>query len=452
MGDAMREGLHRTGLARFAVLGACIGIALGAAAARADEPCQSPYLPKVTAQEDFVYVWTLGVEGWGDGSDKLVTVGANPARADYGNVVSTVSVGGRHEAHHGGFTDDRRELWMGGLDSSAIFVFDVATEPAKPKLVRTLDTFVKDSGGVVGPHTFYAIPGRMLISGLSNEEDEGGRTALVEMSNEGKVVRTVWLPDDAPYGYDVRVNPNLNRMLTSSFTGKKNYMRALPELMGDAEAMKKFGDTMVVWDYHARKPLQTLAVPGAPLEIRWALGPRRDWAFTSAALTSKLWGVFRKADGTFEAVEIATIGDPAKIPLPVDISLSADDKFLFVDTWNDGTVRVYDVSQPRKPKLVLQQKIGAQVNMVSQSWDGKRVYFTSSLLANWDKAGAENEQFLKAYGFDGSKLKPAFAIDFAAQRLGRPHIMNFGSESFYQGRVATRDRDAGAAVASGEGG
>ena len=45
-------------------------------------------------------------------------------------------------------------------------------------------------------------------------------------------------------------------------------MRKLPELMADAEAMKNFGDTMVVWDYHARKPLQTLKVPGAPLEIR----------------------------------------------------------------------------------------------------------------------------------------------------------------------------------------
>jgi hypothetical protein len=25
----------------------------------ADETCQSPYLPKVTGQEDYVYVWTL---------------------------------------------------------------------------------------------------------------------------------------------------------------------------------------------------------------------------------------------------------------------------------------------------------------------------------------------------------------------------------------------------------
>ena len=36
-------------------------------------------------------------------------------------------------------------------------------------------------------------------------------------------------------------------------------------------------------------------------------------------------------------------------------------------------------------KEVYTHKIGDQVNMLSQSWDGKRVYFTSSLLANWDK-------------------------------------------------------------------
>ena len=48
---------------------------------RADEPCQSPYLQKLVGQEDFVYVWTLGVDGLGDGSDKLVTIGANPTRA-----------------------------------------------------------------------------------------------------------------------------------------------------------------------------------------------------------------------------------------------------------------------------------------------------------------------------------------------------------------------------------
>jgi selenium-binding protein 1 len=350
-------------------------------------------------------------------------------------VISSVSVGGRHEAHHGGFTDDRRFLWLGGLDDSAIFVFDVGADPAKPRLVRTMTDFVAKTGGVVGPHTFYALPGRMLITGLSNAQDRGGRTALTEFANDGGFVRTVWLPKGAEYGYDARVNPHLNRMLTSSFAGHANYMRKLSELMGDAEAMKRFGNTMVVWDFHARKPIQTLAVPGAPLEIRWALHPRHEYAFTSTALTGKLWGVFHKGDGTFEAAPIGDVGDPAKLPLPVDISLSADDSTLFVDSFMDGMVRVYDVTDPRRARQIYERKIGEQVNMVSQSWDGKRLYFTSSLLASWDGTGHADEQFLKAFAWDGKTLEPAFALDFTALALGRPHQMNLGADAF---RVASR--------------
>jgi selenium-binding protein 1 len=410
-------------------------LVLFAAPATADETCQSPYLPKVTGQEDYLYVWTLGTPGLGDGSDKLVTVGVNPARPDYGQVISSVSVGGRHEAHHGGFTDDRRQLWLGGLDDSAIFVFDVGSDPAHPKLLRTVTDFVAKTGGVVGPHTFYALPGRMLVTGLSNAQDLGGRTAVAEFANDGGFVRTTWLPKGAEYGYDVRVNPHLNRMLTSSFTGHENYMRKLSDLMRDAEAMKRFGSTMVVWDFHARKPLQTLSVPGAPLEIRWALHPRHEYAFTSTALTGKLWGVFHQGGGRFEAVEIGDVGDPAKLPLPVDISLSADDSTLFVDSFMDGMVRVYDVTNPRRARQIYERKIGAQVNMVSQSWEGKRLYFTSSLLANWDGTGHEDEQFLKAFRWDGKTLEPTFALDFTALALGRPHQMNLGAESF---RVAKR--------------
>jgi selenium-binding protein 1 len=414
---------------------ALLALTLGVADVRADETCQSPYLPKVVGHEDFIYVWTLGIEGVGDGNDKVVTVSVNPARSDYGKVIASTSVPGRNEAHHAGFTDDRRHLWVGALDTSQIFIFDVATDPANPKLVKTIDDFVAKSGGIVGPHTFYALPGRMLITGLSNDKDWGGKTGMVEYSNDGEYIRTIWFPDDASYGYDVRVNPRLNRMLTSSFTGHKNYMRSLPDLMADAEAMKNFGNSVILWDYHARKPLQTFEIPGAPLEIRWALQPDHHYAFTSTALTAKLWGIFRKDDGTFEAVELHDIGDPAKVPLPLDISISSDDRFLFVDSF-DGFTRVFDISEPRRPKLILEKKIAAQLNMVSQSWDGKRVYFTSSLLANWDKTGADNEQYVKAFTWDGRDLTPTFEIDFMKEQLGRPHLMRFGQAGFYSSKDA----------------
>jgi methanethiol oxidase len=421
---------------RYHWLGAVLLLA-ATTAARADETCLSPYVPKIIGAEDYVYVWTLGVDGLGDGSDKFVTIGANPKKKDtYGKVVSSLSVGGRHEAHHGDFSDDRRYFWAGGLDDSTIYVIDVASDPAKPKLAKTITTFVKDSGGVVGPHTFYPLPGRMLITGLSNDKDWGGKTGMVEYNNDGQYIQTIWMPEKAVYGYDVRIQPRLNRMLTSSFTGHKNYMRNLGELIKDPEAMKNFGNTMVLWDAHSRKPLQIFEVPGAPLEVRWALQPKHDYAFTTTALTSKIWLIERKSDGTFTAQAVADIGDPSKIPLPVDISLSLDDKYLFVDTFMDGTVRVYDVSDPHHPKLVHEQKIGSQLNMLSETWAGDRIYFTTSLLANWDKPGKDDEQFLKAYGWDGKKLTPLFTVDFKAEKLGRPHLMRFGQDGFYKNEVS----------------
>ncbi len=406
-----------------------------------DETCQSPYMAKITGQEEFVYVWTVGVEGLGDGSDKVVTVDARPDSATYGKVVDVNSVGGRHEAHHGGFTDDRRHLWVAGLDTSKIFIFDVQTDPANPKLVKTIDDFVEASGGVVGPHGIYALPGRVMISGLSNAQDRGGRTGLVEYTNDGAYITTHWMPTAETaaglpggeyadgFGYDSRVLPRKNVMLTSSYTGWNNYMRPFADVAKDPG--DGFGGTMVLWDFHSRQPKKVLHVPGMPLEIRWAWGEDHDYAFTATANSSKIWLVYEDEAGEWQAKEVADVGPPGSNPVPVDISLSADDQKLFVDSVADGMVRVYDVSNPFAPEQIYERVIGRQLNMVSQSWDGQRLYFTSSVLANWDKQGEDNEQFLKAYDWDGKELTERFAIDFTAEKLGRPHIMRFGARSLY---------------------
>ena len=112
-----------------------------------------------------------------------------------------------------------------------------------------------------------------------------------------------------------------------------------------------------------------------------------------------------------------------------------------MDCFGDGKCRVFDVSDPQKPKQIYEKQIGKQVNMVSQSWDGKRLYFTSSLLAHWDKKGDDNEQFLRAYAWDGKELKPSFDLDFTALKLGRPHHMLFGSTKIGAARARWRRRN-----------
>jgi methanethiol oxidase len=411
-----------------AVTAAIVGLPMLAVA---DETCNSPYMANlIKGQEDFVHVWTLGIKGMGDGNDKLVTIDANPKSKRYGQVVHKLAVPGRGEAHHMGFTDDRRFLWAGRLDDNKIFVFDMVN-PEKPKLVKTIGNLASKTG-FVGPHTFYAMPGRMLVQALSNTKDHGGTTGIVLFNNKGDIVESYPMPvgemggaKGDGYGYDIAINPAKNTMLTSSFTGWNNYMMDLGKLVKDGEAMKRFGSTMVAWDLKAMQPQKVFNVPGAPLEIRWSLNEGDNWAVTATALTSKIWLVKQDAQGQWQAKDVATIGDPAKIPLPVDISITADGKGLWVNTFMDGTTRYFDLSNPEAPKQTYTKVTGKQVNMVSQSWDGKRVYITSSLLANWDKKGDDNEQVLRAYDWDGKELTQKFEVDFNKLQLGRAHHMKF---------------------------
>jgi selenium-binding protein 1 len=420
---------------------AALGASVGIAPALADETCNSPYLSNlIKGQEDFLYVWTLGVEGMGDGFDKLVTLDVNPKSKKYGQVVAQVSVGARGEAHHAGFTDDRRFLWAGGLDDSKIHIFDVHSTPGKPKLVKTISDFPARSG-LVGPHTYYAMPGRMLVGALSNAADRGGATGMAMYSNSGEFISKYAMPTTKGgdgYGYDLAINPARNAMLTSSFTGHNNYMMDLGALMKNPSAMKQFGSTMVLWNLKAMQPEKVFKVPGAPLEIRWSLKEGDDWALTTSALTSKIWLIKKDGKGEWQAKEVATIGDPAKIPLPVDISITADSKGLWVNTFMDGSTRYFDISNPEAPRQTYMKHTGAQVNMISQSWDGKRVYVSTSLLANWDKKGADNEQFVKLFAWNGKELKDGWKVDFYKLKLGRPHHMKLGADPAQRSAAAAQ--------------
>src|SRR5260370_41702186 len=117
-------------------------------------------------------------------------------------------------------------------------------------------------------------------------------------------------------------------MLTSSSQGLNNYRRDSGKLPADPEAMKHFGSTMVMWDFHALQPKKVFQVPGAPLEIRWAWGDKHNYAFTATALGSKLWLDYADDRGEWQGKDVPPISDVKGGMLPVYISISSDDKTL----------------------------------------------------------------------------------------------------------------------------
>jgi len=153
-----------------------------------------------------------GRKGLGDESDKLVTIDADPKSKTYGKVVSSVSVGGRGEAHHMGLYRRPQISLAGRLDDSKIFIFDVGTDPAHPKLINTV-TDLTEKTGYVGPHTFYAIPGRMVIGTLSNDKSRDGVTGLAVYNNKGEFLSAHPIPTDNAATAMATTSPSIRRRM-----------------------------------------------------------------------------------------------------------------------------------------------------------------------------------------------------------------------------------------------
>ena len=118
----------------------------------------------------------------------------NPKSKQYGKVIHKLSVGrARRSASHGLHRRSRDISGPAGSTTSKIYVFDVGTNPAKPTLVRTIADLPKQTG-FAGPHTFYALPGRMLVQALSNTKDHGGVTGMVVYNNKRPVRRKYAMP------------------------------------------------------------------------------------------------------------------------------------------------------------------------------------------------------------------------------------------------------------------
>jgi selenium-binding protein 1 len=376
------------------------------------ETCLSPYIKGLRQPEKVMYLWTLPATT-GQGPDYLAVIDVSLASPTYGKILRKVEVGSTgNEAHHMGFTDDRTKIWAASLNTSRFFVFDVGADPMTPRLVRTIDD-VATLTGLSGPHTPYAIPGRMLVS-MASGPDGTGPGGLAEFTNDGDFVASHKAPN---HPYETVVKPEFNRMVTSSWVSQKTFMSPLPQW--DA---KDFSSTLLVWDLKARKIVQELRGDPIPLAARWMLKPGARYGYNISNGGDSLW-MFRMAkDGTFAYRKVASFG---KGCAPGDLRQSPDDRWLYVSCIGGGEIQAWDVTTPDKPRLLDTVAGVVQPNMMHVTYDGRRLYFTNSAISSIDFSPRYGLRLVHI-GPDGRmKLDPFFGIDFSKAPDGpaRPHDM-----------------------------
>ena len=391
--------------AASALLGGLLALSGGTA-----ETCLSPFVKRLDRPEKYLYVFCVDADA--KDNDFLAVIDVDVESPKYGKILYQLDLGSSgNETHHFGYTDDRTHVWGCSLFSNRVFVINVDKDPAKPKLVKVFDS--SKETGFTGPHSPYALPGRMMISYLGGK-DGGLPAGLAEFNNDGSFIRKLPLPKEAPYGYDVAINPDRNRMITSSFTPPENYRKPLAKM-----DLKHFGDKLVVWDFRARKPLATLTTGPAPLECRWSLKDGADHGFTNCAFDNSIWLWEGDGKGKYTARKLCDTGK-----LPADLSQSPDGRFVYVSCFASNEVQQWDVSDLKKPKLTSTVAPGVQPNMLHLTLDGKRMYVTNSLLSTMDRSNNFWVRLVHV-GPDGMKMDPFFNVDLTKFETGpaRGHDM-----------------------------
>jgi selenium-binding protein 1 len=364
---------------------------------------------------------------------------------------------------------ERRYLIVPGLRSSRIHVIDTKDNPRKPKIIKVIEPKdVAERTGYSRPHTVHCGPDGIYLSALGSPSGDGpGGIFALDHYNFEPLGR--WEVDRGPqyFGYDFAWHLGYDIAVTSEW-GTPNMVEngVNPELLLGG----KYGHSLHIWDLRKRRHIQSLdlgAEQQMVLELRAAHDPTKAYGFVGVVtslkdLSSSIWLWHRPkgssngrtnggSNGKFEITKVIEIpaepADPSQLPpllqgfkavppLLTDINLSVDDRFLYASCWGTGEMRQYDVSDPFHPKLIGSVHVGGIVRrashparpgeplnggpqMVEISRDGRRVYFTNSLYAAWDK------QFYPE-GIRGWMVKLDVAEDGGIQ-LDRSLFTEFGN-------------------------
>ncbi|KAJ9579806.1 hypothetical protein L9F63_004552, partial [Diploptera punctata] len=315
--------------------------------------------------------------------DYLATVDVDPNSPTYSKVIHRLKMPAiGDELHHSGWnvcsschgdsSKKRDKLILPALGSDRVYIIDTGTDPRAPRLHKVVEGELLRALNVSTPHTSHCLAsGEIMISTMGDKQGNG-KGEFVLLDGKTFEVKGLWTAGEkrAKFGYDFWYQPYWDVMISTEWAAPKSFKRGF--ILDDTNNKEVYGRSLNVYSWKEHRLLQTieLGTPGiTPLEIRFLHNPQEPQGFVGCALNNLIQIFYRKDDGTWDA-EIVISVPPKKVEgwvlpempgLVSDILLSLDDRFLYFSNWLHGDIRQYDVSDPRKPRLVGQIFLGGSI-------------------------------------------------------------------------------------------
>lgn len=177
-------------------------------------PASEAEAPEGSEVSPYLYVWA-GAEDEQD-SDFLAVIDSDPSSASYAEIVASIPVGVRGNAHHSEHTMPSGDsLFVNSFSAGASFVIDLS-DPTAPALASSFGAV----GEYTYPHTFERLPNGNVLATFQTK-GEGNQVAggLVELDPSGGFVRAADAADPVDpeiRAYSVTPIPRIDRAVSTT--------------------------------------------------------------------------------------------------------------------------------------------------------------------------------------------------------------------------------------------
>jgi hypothetical protein len=368
--------------------------------------------------------------------DFLAVIDFDRDSRQYGRVLQTVPLTGAsavgNEPHHVGLSRDGRTMALGGLLSvlrgqDQVFFFDV-TDPRNPTFIRSDNP----PGASITDEFAPLSNGGFLVTFMGGAN--GAAPGRVVEYNDATGFVQSWPttpPDDGFNPHGLSIDEAHNLMVTSDFICP---LRTLHVHGGDVAQVR---GSVRVWDLAHRAITRTIVVgnPAAPagtMEVQLIPRDRRLRAFTAGMIDGQLYLVDTQGGTSTAVFDFNRLSSPGVPAMPQLLRTNRAGTRLFVTLNGAGKVAMFDIEDPRRPRLLSVVNLGADSgpHYLRLTKDERRLvvtdYFLVEDLAPGGIVNVEGDHRIHVIDVRGDRLEldRDFDVDFdrvISTGPARPH-------------------------------
>ncbi|MFO1126052.1 MAG: hypothetical protein U1E25_12830 [Methylocystis sp.] len=298
----------------------------------------------------------------------IAIVDIDPASPTFNTIVKDAPLPPDFIAHHIYFNKGQTKAYVTSLGRSAIAVFDLSTFPEKVAIIPVPDCKVGED------MVFSDDRKRWFLSCM------GSSNVIMGDAQSDETLKVIAAPQSVaaeakpfikhPHG--LTLNENLDLLIATSTVNPSDFKEA-----GDTIAFIEASTGTL----RATHRVSSKPSPAAEAPVETAFIPNREprTAYITNMLGGTLWAATWRPDRDVELQQVYDFA-PMGQGVPLEMEFSETGDRLYVTTAKPGALNVFDIADPRKPKLLSSTPTAAGAHHFVFSPDRRYAFVQNSLL------------------------------------------------------------------------